>query len=121
MAAFSRAGERLEAEGIKVVSASTDPEMEALQSIEAGKVNFPVGHSLDSARISEVTGAFYAPEAGEKPRPFLHATNFLLSPDGKVNISLYSSGPLGRLVWQDVIQAVQFRKKRMQDAQAQQQ
>ncbi|MCE2452434.1 MAG: peroxiredoxin, partial [Nitrospinae bacterium] len=43
MAAFSRAGERLEAEGIKVVSASTDPQEEALQSIEAGKVNFPVG------------------------------------------------------------------------------
>ena len=79
-------------------------------------MNFPVGHSLDPTYISEVTGAFYSPEAGEKPRPFLHATNFLLSPDGKVNISLYSSGPLGRLVWQDVIQAVQFRKKRMEQA-----
>ena len=119
MAGFSRAGERLEAEGIQVVAASTDPEDEAVQSIEASKVNFPVGHSVDPAYISEMTGAFYAPEAGEKPRPFLHATNFLLSPDGKVNISLYSSGPLGRLVWQDVIQAVQFRKKRMA-AQAQQ-
>ena len=116
MAGFSRVGERLEAEGIKVVAASTDPEEEALQSIEAGKVNFPVGHSLDPARISEATGAFYAPEAGDKPRTFLHATNFLLSPDGKVNISLYSSGPLGRLVWQDVIQAVQFRKQRMAQA-----
>ena len=116
MAGFSRAGERLEAEGIKVVTASTDPEDEAMQSIEAGKVNFPLGHSVDPAYISEMTGAFYAPEAGKKPRPFLHATNFLLSPDGKVNISLYSSGPLGRLVWQDVIQAVQFRKKRMSQA-----
>ncbi len=119
MAGFSRAGERLEAEGIKVVAASTDPEDEAVQSIEASKGNCPGGHSVDPAYISEMTGAFYATEAGEKPRPFLHATNFLLSPDGKVNISLYSSGPLGRLVWQDVIQAVQFRKKRMA-AQAQQ-
>ena len=119
MAGFSRAGERLEAEGIKVVAASTDTEEEAMESIEASKVNFPVGHSIDPAHISKITGAFYSPEAGEKPRPFLHATNFLLSPDGKVNISLYSSGPLGRLVWQDVIQAVQFRKKRM-SAQAQQ-
>ena len=120
MAAFSRAGERLEAEGIQVMAASTDSESEALQSIEASKVNFPVGHSLNPESISRVTGAFYSPEAGEKPRPFLHATNFLLSPDGRVNISLYSSGPLGRLVWQDVIQAVQFRKRRMSDAQAQQ-
>ncbi len=116
MAGFSRAGEKLEAEGIKVVAASTDPENEAMQSIEASKVNFPVGHSLNPVRISEVTGAYYAPEAGEKPRPYLHSTNFLLSPDGKVNVALYSSGPLGRLVWQDVIQAVQFRKRRMAQA-----
>lgn len=76
-------------------------------------MNFPVGHGLDPARVSGAIGAYYAPEAGEKPRPYLHATNFLLSPDGKVNVALYSSGPLGRLVWQDVIQAVRFRKKRM--------
>lgn len=98
---------------MKVVAASTDPEGEALRSIEASKVNFPVGHGLDPARVSETLGAYYAPEAGEKPRPYLHSTNFLLSPDGKVNIAVYSSGPLGRLVWQDVIQAVRFRKKRM--------
>lgn len=102
----------MEAEGIKVIAASTDPESEALQSIEASKVNFPVGHSLDPAKISELTGALYAPEAGEKPRPYLHTTNFLLDPAGNVNMSVYSSGPLGRLVWQDVIQAVIHRKKR---------
>lgn len=95
-----------------MIAASTDPEEEALQSIEASKVNFPVGHSLDPAKISELTGALYQPDKGEKPRPYLHTTNFLLNPEGKVNISVYSSGPLGRLVWQDVIQAVQFRKKR---------
>lgn len=91
-----------------------------MRSVEASGVNFPVGHGLDPARVSAAIGAYYAPEAGEKPRPYLHATNFLLSPDGKVNVALYSSGPLGRLVWQDVIQAVRFRKKRMA-AQTQQQ
>ena len=102
----------MEAEGIKVIAASTDPEEEAKQSIEASKVNFPVGHSLDPVEISRLTGAMYAPEAGEKPRPYLHTTNFLVDPAGNVNISVYSSGPLGRLVWQDVLQAVAHRKKR---------
>ena len=102
----------MEAEGIKVIAASTDPEEEARQSIEASKVNFPVGHSLDPVEISKLTGAMYAPEAGEKPRPYLHTTNFLVDPAGNVNISVYSSGPLGRLVWQDVLQAVAHRKKR---------
>ena len=75
-------------------------------------MNFPVGHSLDPAKISELTGALYSPEANGKSRPYLHTTNFLLNPEGEVNISVYSSGPLGRLVWQDVLQAVLHRKKR---------
>ncbi len=94
-----------------MIAASTDPEDEALQSIEASQVNFPVGYSVNEARISELTGALYQPDASGKPRPYLHTTNFLLGPEGKVNISVYSSGPLGRLVWQDVIQAVKHRKK----------
>lgn len=74
-------------------------------------MNFPVGHSLDPAKISELTGALWQPDKGAKPRTFLHTTNFLLNPAGEVNISVYSSGPLGRLVWQDVLQAVAHRKK----------
>ncbi len=94
-----------------MIAASTDPEEEAIQSIEASKVTFPVGHGLNEVRISELTGAFYQPEAGARPRPYLHTTNFLLNPEGKVRISAYSSGALGRLVWQDVIQAVKKQKK----------
>ncbi|MDE0331967.1 MAG: hypothetical protein OXL41_08870 [Nitrospinae bacterium] len=83
MAAFSRAGERLETEGIKVVSASTDPEVESLQSIEAGKVNFPVGHSLDPARVSEVTGAFYAPERARSRGRFFTPPTFCSHPTAR--------------------------------------
>lgn len=42
---------------------------------------------------------------------FLDAGDVL--PRIELNIAVYSSGPLGRLVWQDVVQAVQFRKKKM--------
>jgi len=116
LAAFSRAGEKLAAEGIKVVAASTDPEDEARKTIAHSEVNFPVGYSVDPVKVSEVTGAFYQPDPPNRPRSYLHTTNFLLSPDGKVNIAVYSSGPLGRLVWQDVLQAVQYRKKMLAEA-----
>ena len=106
-------GEKLEAEGIKVVAGSVDSNDIVAKTVEKTKANFPVAYDLDPVLISEKTGAMYQPDKGDKPRPFLHSTNFLLSPDGKVNISLYSSGPLGKLVWQDIIQAVQFRKKKM--------
>lgn len=116
LAAFSRAGEKLAAEGIKVVAGSTDPEDEVRKTIAHSEVNFPIGHSLDPAKVSETTGAFYQPDPPNRPRSYLHTTNFLLSPDGKVNIAVYSSGPLGRLVWQDVLQAVQYRKKMLAGA-----
>ena len=116
LAAFSRAGEKLAAEDIKVVAASTDPEEQVKETIAHCEVNFPIGHSIDPVKVSEITGAFYQPDPPNRPRSFLHTTNFLLSPDGKVNIAVYSSGPLGRLVWQDVLQAVQYRKKMLAEA-----
>ena len=116
LAAFSRAGEKLAAEGIRVVAASTDPEEQVRETIAHCEVNFPIGHGIDPAKVSEVTGAFYQPDPPNRPRSFLHTTNFLLSPDGRVNIAVYSTGPLGRLVWQDVIQAVQYRKKALAEA-----
>ncbi len=96
-----------------VVAASVDTEEVVKMSIEESEVTFPVGYGVDPAGISELTGAFYQEDPGERERPFLHTTNFLLQPDGRVNIAVYSTGPLGRLVWQDVVPAVQFRKKKM--------
>ena len=83
MAGFSRAGERLEAEGIQVVAASTDPEDEAVQSIEASKVNFPVGHSVDPAYISEMTGAFYALKRARSRGRFFTPPTFCSHPTAR--------------------------------------
>jgi hypothetical protein len=35
----------------------------------------------------------------------------VIKPDGTIAVSQYSSGPIGRLVWQDVVGLVQFYKK----------
>ena len=51
-------------------------------------------------------GAFY-----EERRNILHATGFVLRPDRTIAVAQYSSGPIGRLVWQDVVGLVQFAKK----------
>ncbi|MDA0999053.1 MAG: redoxin domain-containing protein [bacterium] len=116
--AFARAKDRLDAEGIKVVAASVDTEEVVRKTVEEKKVNFPISYEVDSLEISRLTGAYYQKEPlPDRPPHFLHTTDFLLTPDGIVNIAVYSSGPLGRLVWQDVIQAVQFRKKKMVAAQ----
>jgi hypothetical protein len=51
-------------------------------------------------------GAFY-----EERRGILQATGFVLKPDHTMAVAQYSSGPIGRLVWQDVLELVQFQKK----------
>ncbi len=106
MGAYARAMDKLKEEGIGVAAASSDT-LENTQKInDEWELNFPVGYGLDPAEISVRFGAFYEPS-----RNILHTTNFLLRPDNTIGVAVYSSGPLGRLAWQDVISLVQFYKK----------
>ena len=61
-------------------------------------LRFPVGHSADAAAIAHATGAFVNPGP-----PYLQSTGFMLDPGGRVIVSVYSSGAIGRLAPQDVI------------------
>ena len=50
-------------------------------------------------------GSFYDPE-----RKVLHATGFVIRPDRHIAVAQYSSGPIGRLFWKDVLGLVRFHK-----------
>jgi len=50
-------------------------------------------------------GAFY-----EERRHIVQATGFLLRPNSTIAVAQYSSGPIGRLVWQDILGLVQLYK-----------
>jgi hypothetical protein len=54
------------------------------------KLEFPVGYGLDGKAATY--GAFYDADRG-----FLHATGFLLRPNGTVVNAVYSTGAVGRL------------------------
>jgi hypothetical protein len=66
-------------------------------------LTYPVGHSADARSIAELTGAFVNPEP-----VYLQTTGFVLDPAGKVVVSVYSSGAIGRLVPEDVIGLVRY-------------
>jgi hypothetical protein len=53
--------------------------------------------------VAEATGAFVDPEGG-----YLQSTGFVLDPGGKVVISVYSSGAIGRLVPDDVVGLIRY-------------
>ncbi len=106
MAAFERAQPKLREEAITVVAASTDPLVKAKETVSEHSLTFPVGYGLPLKETAAAFGTFY-----EERRNILQATGFLVKPDKTIAVSQYSSGPIGRLVWQDVLGLVQFYKK----------
>jgi peroxiredoxin len=101
--AFQRAEEQLDAVGATVVALSSDDEATTRTTIAKHHLTFPVGHSADVAAVAAATGAF----VNEEPR-HLQSTGFVLDPEGRVVVSVYSSGPIGRLVPEDVIGMIRY-------------
>jgi peroxiredoxin len=101
--AFQRAVDSLAEVGAKVVALSVDDEPTTAALIAKLGLTFPVGHSADAAAISAATGAFVDPDRG-----FLQSTGFVLGPGGRVIVSVYSSGAIGRLVPEDVVGLIRY-------------
>jgi peroxiredoxin len=96
--AFQRAHEQLTERNIDVVALSVDDLDATRELIAKHGLTFPVGHSADAHAIAEVTGAFV-----NNDPVYLQSTGFVLGPDGRVIVSIYSSGAIGRLVPDDVL------------------
>jgi peroxiredoxin len=88
---------------IQVVALSVDDEAATRDLIARHGLRFTVGHSADADAIAEATGAFVNPG----PR-YLQSTGFVLDPAGRVVVSVYSSGAIGRLVPADVLGLVRY-------------
>jgi len=106
LAAFDRAQDKLQAEGIRAIAASTDPQDKAAETVAELGLGMPVGYGLPLKDTAAALGAFY-----EEKRGVLQATGFVVRPDRTIAVAQYSSGPIGRLVWQDVLGLVQHYKK----------
>jgi hypothetical protein len=106
LAAFERAQNKFRDEDISVVAASTDPFEKAKETVTEHSLTLPVGYGLPLVETAATFGAFY-----EERRGFLQATGFVVKPDKTIVVAQYSSGPIGRLVWQDILGLVQFYKK----------
>lgn len=57
-------------------------------------------------KVADLTGAFVNPDP-----VYLQSTGFVLDPQGKVVVSVYSSGAIGRLVPDDVAGLVRYVRK----------
>ena len=101
--AFQRAGEALAEAGIKVAALWVDDEETTAQFTAKHGITFPLGLSADARAVAGLTGAF----VNDDPL-YLQSTGFVLDPQGKVVVSVYSSGAIGRLMPDDVIGLVRY-------------
>ncbi|MDQ6785147.1 MAG: peroxiredoxin family protein [Actinomycetota bacterium] len=101
--AFQRAQDELGGVDAKVVAVSVDDEAATAATIAKHGLTFPVGHSADARAVAEATGAFVNPDP-----VFLQSTGFVLDPAGRVAVSVYSSGAIGRLTPDDVIGMIRY-------------
>ncbi len=100
---------RFEAVGAAVVALSVDSWDDARRTVEEHGLTFPVLYGLDVKRTVASLGC-YANERADPPH--LHATSFVLRPNGKVALALYSSGALGRLSVEDAATLVEGLSRR---------
>jgi peroxiredoxin len=101
--AFERSREALDALGAKIVALSVDDEATTRELVAKHHLGFPVGHSADARAIAELTGAFVNPQP-----VYLQSTGFVLGPDGRVIVGVYSTGAIGRLVPEDVAGLIRY-------------
>lgn len=79
-------------------------------TIESLGLTFPVAYGLPVIETARTLGAYYD-DSPSHTAPYLQSTAFVLGPNRQVLLSVYSSGAIGRLGWQDVIGMVQYAKK----------
>ena len=84
---------------------SVDPEDKVRELAAQHDARFPVGFGADAVHVSSMTGCFY-----EADKRFLHATGFILDPEGAIVVGVYSTGPLGRLEVGTCLTKIEFEK-----------
>ena len=100
---FQRATTRLTEAGAKVIALWVEDEATTEGFAQDNGIEFPIGYGVDATAVAAVTGAFVNPEP-----TYLQSTGFVLNADGKVLVSVYSSGTIGRLVPNEVIGMIQW-------------
>ena len=84
-----------------------DPVEKARETVQKLGLTYPVWYGMDAEEIARITGVYYDIE-----KKFVHASGFVIRPDKTIEVSCYSSGPIGRFVAQDVLKLITFYKSR---------
>ncbi len=91
-----------------VIGASTDKLEDAQKMVSQYHLTFPIAYGLDASKIAAVTGAFF-----NEGKQYLHATGFIIGPDNRITVAVYSTGAIGRLTPQDCLRTIDFQSRKL--------
>ncbi|MBI2821000.1 MAG: redoxin domain-containing protein [Acidobacteria bacterium] len=98
----SRIGE-FEERKVAVIVASVDSPENAQKTLERHKLTFPLAYGLNPKEVAARTGAFF-----DEKKEYVHATGFIIGPDGRVAGAVYSTGPAGRYTAAECVGMVDY-------------
>lgn len=104
MDGFEQSKADLDALGAKVVASSVDP-LDKAQEVADG-LSFPIGYGV-TREMADTLGSWW-----EDRRGIVQPSEFVVGADGKVIVSSYSDGPLGRIEASDVVRLIKFYESR---------
>lgn len=96
---------------VQIVALSADDEEGARSMSEKEDLAFPVLYGLDPDETRDTVGTYI--EHGK--RDHLQPAQFILEPDGSIALACYSSGAVGRLKADEVLERVETYRKRRED------
>lgn len=98
MADFQNKADDFRAAGIRLLAASVDAQDDASKIVRELQLSYPIGYGLSAEEVGASTGAYYEPD-----KKYLHATGFIISPEGNVAAAVYSTGAAGRYTAGDAL------------------
>ncbi len=104
---FQRQLEGFAGVNAKVVALSVDAKADAEQTVNRHHLAFPVAYGLDAQTIAAEVGNYLSDGSDGKPT-YSQATGFILTPDGKVAVAVYSSNAIGRLNAADTLGLIKY-------------
>ena len=107
LADFQRHLPDYQEQGINIAAASTEDVDMAREMREKHNITFPFGYGLDVIDIATRFGAFY-----DKDKKFLHATTFIIKPDGNILNAVYATGSTGRYFAMDTLKHIEVLRKK---------
>ncbi len=106
LTAFQRALPNLTEAGIRVAALSVDDEQQATETVRRHGLEFPVGYDADAQRVAATLQSYQRSDPA-----YLESTGFVLDPNGRIVVAVYSSNAIGRLAPDDVLGLVRYAQK----------